>query len=131
MREIANLQLKKGVTRALRINFNHAQEPVSTCSATKRVGEILDAKYDKADLPAIVRENCSHLSATDRKMPLSLLLRYESLFNGTLGDWNLPLVSFELKEGMKPYHGKPYPIPHMHKTTLMKEIERLYDIGVH
>jgi hypothetical protein len=29
--------------------------------------EILDAKYKKADnIPAIIRENCSHLSATDR-----------------------------------------------------------------
>jgi hypothetical protein len=37
MRDIANLQLKKRVTRALRINSNHAQEPVSTCSATKQV----------------------------------------------------------------------------------------------
>jgi hypothetical protein len=61
---------------------------------------------------------------------LSLLPKYESLFNGTLGDWNLPPVSFELKEGMKPYHGKAYPIPHVHKATLMKEIERLCDIGV-
>ncbi len=30
MRDIANLQLKKSVTRALRINSNHAQEPVIT-----------------------------------------------------------------------------------------------------
>jgi hypothetical protein len=64
-------------------------------------------------------------------MLLSLLLRYESLFDGTLGDWNLPPVSFELKdEGMKPYLGKAYPILHIHKATLMKEIERLCDIGV-
>ncbi len=32
-----------------------------------------------------------------------MLLRFESLFDGTLGGWNLPPVSFELKEGMKPY----------------------------
>jgi hypothetical protein len=31
---------------------------------------------------------------------------------------------------MKPYHGRPYPIPHIHKAILMKEIKRLYDIGV-
>ena len=67
MRDIANLQLKSSITRALRNNSNHAQEPVSTRSATKRVVEILDAKYKKADIPAIVRENCSHLSATDRE----------------------------------------------------------------
>ena len=130
LRDITNLQLNKSITRALKINCNHTQEPVSTCSATKRVVEILDAKYDKADLPAIIRENCSHISATDREMLLSLLLRYESLFDGTWGDWNLPPVSFELKEGTKPYHGKAYQIPHIHKATFMKEIERLCDIGV-
>ena len=130
MRDIANLQLKSSVTRALRNNANFAQEPVSTRSATKRVVEILDAKYEKADIPAIVRENCSHLSATDREKLLSMLLRFESLFDGTLGDWNLPPVSFEIKEDMKPYHGRAYPIPQIHKAVLMKEIDRLCEIGV-
>jgi hypothetical protein len=59
-----------------------------------------------------------------------MLLKYNPLFNGTLGDWNLPPVSFELKEGMKPYHGRAYPIPHIHKAKLMKEIDRLCKIGV-
>ena len=85
MRDIANLQLKKSITRALRINSNHAQEPVSTCSAIKHVVEILDVKYNKADIPAIVRNNCTHLSATKREKLLSMLLKYESLFDGTLG----------------------------------------------
>jgi hypothetical protein len=60
-----------------------------------------------------------------------MLLRYEPLFDGTLGDWNLPPVSFEiLKEGMKPYHGRAYPILQIHKAVLMKEIDRLCLIGV-
>ncbi len=59
-----------------------------------------------------------------------MLRKFESLFNGTLGDWKLLPVSFELKEGMKPYHGRPYPIPHKHKAILMKEIKCLCNIGV-
>jgi hypothetical protein len=59
-----------------------------------------------------------------------MLLKYEPLFNGTLGDWNLLPVSFELKEGVKPYHSRAYPIPHIHKATLMKEIDRLCKIEV-
>ncbi len=59
-----------------------------------------------------------------------MLLKFESLFDGTLGDWKLPPVSFELKEGMKPYHGRPYPVPHKHKAVLMKEIKWLCGIGV-
>ncbi len=61
MRNIVNLQLKSSVTNALRHNTVQAQEPVSTRNATKRIIEILDAKYDKANLPEIVKDNCSHL----------------------------------------------------------------------
>jgi len=35
-----------------------------------------------------------------------------------------------MKEGAKPYHGRPYPIAHLHNATLMKEINRLEGIGV-
>ncbi len=52
MRDITNLQLKSSIARALQNNSNHAQEPVSTRSTTKRVVEILDVKYGKADIPA-------------------------------------------------------------------------------
>ncbi len=90
----------------------------------------MHAKYKKADLPAIIRENCSHLTASNREKLFSVLLKFKSLFDGTLGDWKLPPVSFELKEGMKPYHGRPYPIPHKHKAMLMKEIKWLCNIGV-
>jgi hypothetical protein len=83
------------------------------------VVEILDTKYVKADLPAIIRENCSHLTAFDREKLLSLLLKFEPLFNGTLGEWKLPSVSFELEEGI---NGRPYPIPHKHKAVFMNEI---------
>ncbi len=69
--------------------------------------EILNAKYEKADLPAIIRENHSHLTANKREKLLSVLLKFESLFDSTLRDWKLPPVSFELKEGMQPYHGRP------------------------
>ncbi len=64
---IANLQHKPRITRALRENACFAQEPISTHNKTKHLVEILDAKYEKADLPAIIRENCSHLTASDRE----------------------------------------------------------------
>jgi hypothetical protein len=86
MRNIANLQLKPRTTRTLRENTCFAQEPISTRSATKCVVKILDAKYKKADLPAIIRENCNHLTATDREKLLSVLLKFKLLFHSTLGD---------------------------------------------
>jgi hypothetical protein len=63
MRNIANLQLKPRITRALRDSTCFAQELISTGSDTKRVVEILDAKYENADLPAVIRESCSHLTS--------------------------------------------------------------------
>jgi hypothetical protein len=130
MRNINNLQLKSSISRALKFNSNFAQEPESTCNASKCVVEIFDAKYDKADLPSIVKNNCMHQSTPHWNLLLALFLKYEELFDGTLGDWKLPPVSFELKEGAKPYHGRPYPIPKIHKVTLMKEIYCLVAIGV-
>jgi hypothetical protein len=67
MRNINNLQLKlsisrANISRALKLNSSFAQEPASTRNATKHVVEILDAKYDKADLPGIVKK---HLHAPE------------------------------------------------------------------
>jgi hypothetical protein len=133
MRNINNLQLKPSISRALKLNSSFAQEPASTHNATKRVMEILDGKYDKVDLPSIVKNNCAHLSTPHHNSLLALLLKFKELFDGMLGDWKLPPVSFELKEDAKPYHwyhGRPYPIPKIHKATLTKEIDHLVSIGV-
>ncbi len=59
-----------------------------------------------------------------------MLLDYKLLFDGTLDDWNRPPISVKKKEGAKPYHGRLYPIPQIHKATLTKEINRLESIGV-
>ncbi len=89
---------------------------------------ILDAKYEKADLQSVVSANCTHLSLPDQNKLLELLTEYEELFDGTLGDWNTEPVSFELKEGAKPYHGRPFPVPKSRKETIMKELNRLCEL---
>jgi hypothetical protein len=103
---------------------------MSTRNATKHVVEILGTKYGKTDLPSIVKNNCMHLSMPHQNLLLALLLKFEEPFDGMLGDWKLLPVYFDLKEGAKPYHGRPYPIAKIHKATLMKEIECLVAIGV-
>ncbi len=113
------------ILRALKLNHSLAMEPQSTQDATKRVTRILDAKYQEADLQSIVRNNCKHLSANQQKKLLQLLQKYESLFDSTLGDWKTKPVSFQLKEGVSPYHGRAFPVPKIHKDTIMKEVERL------
>ncbi len=91
--------------RALRLNHSLAMELQSTQDATKHVTQILDAKYKKADLQSIVRDNCKHLSADKQKKLLQLLKKYGSPLDGTLGDWKTKPVSFQLREGVSPYHG--------------------------
>jgi hypothetical protein len=110
---------------ALRLNRSLAMEPQSTQDATKRVTQILDTKYQKAYLRSIVRDNCKHLSTNQQKKLLQLLTKYESLFDGTLGDWKTKPVSFQLKKGVSPYHGQAFPVPKVHKETIIKEVERL------
>jgi hypothetical protein len=119
-----------GTLRALRLTHSLAMEPQSTQDATKRVTRILDAKYQKADLQSIVRDNWKHLSANQQKKLLQLLKKYESLFDGTLGDWKTKLVSFQLMEGVSPYRGQAFPVPKVHKDTIIKEVERLCQQGV-
>jgi hypothetical protein len=49
---------------------------------------------------------------------------------GTLGDWKTKPVSFILKKGVSPYHGQAFPVPKIHKDTIIKEVEQLYKLGV-
>ena len=45
--------------------------------------------------------------------------------------YNGPDYKIELKEWIKSYHAKPFPIPRVHEETLLKsEVERLVTIGV-
>ncbi len=71
-----------------------------------------------------------NLSANEQKKLLQLLKKYELLFDGTLGDWKTKPVSFQLKEGVSPYHGQAFPVPKIHKDTIMKEVERLCQLRV-
>jgi hypothetical protein len=93
MRNINNLQ-GSSILRALRHNHSLPMEPQSTQNATEGATQILDAKYKKADLQSFVGDNCNHLSADQQKKLLQLLKKYESLFDGTLGDWKTKPVLF-------------------------------------
>ncbi len=104
MRNINNLQ-GSSILRALRHNHSLVMEPQSTQDATECAMRILDAKYSKADLQSVVRNNYKHLSSDQQKKLLQLLKKYEPLFDGTLGEWKTKPVSFQLKKGVSPYHG--------------------------
>ena len=130
MRSIQELPKSKRKALALSNSLAKSKEPRSIEEATRRVVHILDANYKKADLQAIVKDNCTHLSSEDQTLLLELLKDFEPLFDGTLGAWKTAPVAFQLKEGATPYHGRSFPIPHFHKETIMKEIKRLCELGV-
>ena len=97
--------------------------------ATNRIKRILDAKYEKANLKKVVNK-LDYLNKEEQKSFLKLLQKYESMFDGTLGTYKGSDYKIELKENIKPYHAKPFPIPKVHEGTLRKEVERLVKIGV-
>ena len=130
MRSIHELPTSRKKALAFSNSLAKSKEPRSIEEATQRVVRILDANYKKADLQAIVSDNCTHLSSNDQIKLLRLLTEFESLFDGTLGAWRTTPVTFELKEGAKPYHGRSFPIPHFHEETIMKEVNRLLELDV-
>ena len=131
MRDISKLATRYKIERAwMADNSVITHAPKSTLEATQRVVKILDAKYEKADLNAVVADNCKHLSVPDQEKLLKLLTEFEDLFDGTLGDWDTEPVSLKLKEGAKPYHGRPFPTQKAHKETLEKEVKWLCELGV-
>ena len=71
-------------------------DPTSIADATDRLKGILDAKYEKADLEEIVKE-AEYLSSDEQQKLLRLLQRYETLFDGTLGNWEKEKYDIELK----------------------------------
>ena len=105
------------------------QEPIVTKEATSRLIKILDAKYQKADLKQVV-QGARHLTDNERDQLYKLLMKYEDIFDGTLGEWETTPVDFELVEGAKPHSQRHYPMPHLHKETFKKELDRLVKLGV-
>jgi Retroviral aspartyl protease len=92
--------------------------------ATNRVKHIIEAKYEKADLSQIV-SSCSQLSTLEQHKLLKLLQLHEPLFDGTLGHWKGQPYDIKLRDGIKPYHARPYPIPKVYEATLKMEVDRL------
>ena len=107
----------------------HVAEPSAVEERTARVKKILDAKYEAADLPSVCSKQ-EQLSDQEQQQLLTLLRKYEPLFDGTLGRWKGTQVELELKEGAAPFHSRAYPVPRIHKDTVYNEVQRLVKIGV-
>ena len=107
----------------------YIHEPDIIEAETERIRGILDAKYEKADL-AEVAAQATHLTQSERTRLHEFLKKYEDLFDGTLGKWNMGAYEIELQPDATPYHARAFPIPHIHTATLKLEVERLVKAGV-
>ena len=81
------------------------------------IKRILDAKYEPANLNEIAN-NCTHLMEEQQVDLKTLLEKYKSLFNGTLGNWKGKDYNIELCQDAMPYHAQAFPIPKVHEQTL-------------
>ena len=70
-------------------------------------------------------KHCAHLSRDRCNTILKLLLQFEDLFDGTLGEFHTNLVHLDLKVGAVPKYHKTFPVAKIHEVTLKKELERL------
>ena len=100
-----------------------------TQQATDRIIKILDAKYQKADLRAVVQK-ATHLNSGEREMLYALLIKYKDIFDGRLGEWKTDPVELELKEGVEPHSQRHYPMPRIHRDVFKKDLDRLVKLGV-
>ena len=90
-----NIPTMSKMKKAWTVNNSMAHEPHSMQEETQQVVHILDTKYEKADLQSVVNVNCTHRSLQDQNKLLELLIEFEELFDGTLGNWNTKPVSSE------------------------------------
>ena len=104
------------------LNLN---EGVLTTEATSRIKRILDANYLKQVTSSILT-----IDKNEQRELRVLLESFKHLFDGTLGDFDTAPESIELLPGAIPYHAHPYPVLVIHKETVRKEIQRLFDLGV-
>jgi hypothetical protein len=116
----------KFLAEAIGMFLDQAPESFSTQHG---VQEILESKYDKVSTDEVAQQQ-EHLSQRQRQQLASLLSEFTMLFSGKLGCYPHAKVHLELMPEAKPFHTRPYPVPHMHAPVFRKELDRLVEIDV-
>jgi hypothetical protein len=104
-------------------------QALNEASSCLKRSKILDAKYEPADLDKIVQE-CEYLTVDEQMLLLSLLYKYEYLFDGSLCIWHNEPYNIEPKSGAKPFHSRPFSVSKIHEATLKIELECLVKLGI-
>ena len=86
-------------------------------------------KNPKADLKTIA-ESSTYLDHQEINELYTLLKKYKFLFYGNIGTWHGKTYDIKLKPDTEPYHGKPFPVPHIHELTFKQELNQLKALKV-
>jgi hypothetical protein len=111
-----------------------ANEPQMLRDEYSRATKILDAEYKPASCDDVIK-TYENLYVKEQHQLQTLLHKYEHLFDGTLGEFNMEPIPISLQlmdHNCKPIHVRAYTVPRSVEQQLqhIKEIVRLVDIGV-
>jgi hypothetical protein len=104
-----------------------ANEPQMHRDEYFQANKILDAEYKPAILDDVIK-TCENLHVEEQHHLKTLLQKYEHLFDGTLGDFNMEPISLRLMDpNCKPIHARAYTVPRSVEQQLQqsREIVRL------
>ena len=59
-----------------------------------------------------------------------LLNKHKDLFDGSIEAFDVPPIQLEVREGTDPVHSRYFPVHHMHKEILYKEIQRMIALSI-
>jgi hypothetical protein len=117
--------------QALRLSTDRLAPEPEFDSFTTQLGaqEILSSKYDEVNTSEMAQKQV-HLSQGQRDQLSGVLKRYSTLFSGKLGCYPGRKVHLDVDKDAKPFHSRPYPIPHVHRQVFKEELDRLVELGV-
>jgi hypothetical protein len=91
--------------------YMSANEPQTLRDEYSRDTKILDAEYKPASLDFVIKI-CENLHVKEQHQLKALLQKYEHLFDGTLGEFNMEPISLQLMDpNCKPIHARAYTVP--------------------
>ena len=86
-------------------------EPQTLLDEFSRSTNILDAEYKPADINEVIKI-CENLNQEEKHQLFQILQKYEHLFDGKLGEFNMDPISLHLiDKGVKPVPARPYTVP--------------------
>ena len=90
---------------------------------------ILERKY-KEVTPKECADEQDHMSLDERVKFERMLDKHKKLFDGKLGYYPHEKLHLQIKQGTKPVHKKPYPVPYTRQAVFKRELQNLVEDGV-